>query len=150
MSSPDCVKLAVCGGSACYMRTYRPRLDATPSRFHPLLHVHCQKIHATYRNGVQMTDCFQATGEEWIWNLNGQYTTLTAQVGLDDTGDSSGSTTIVTFIGDGKTKQSVTLNPGNLPQTLNVSVSGVSNLLCLCGTAVGEASPIDFANAVLH
>ncbi|MHB1630415.1 MAG: NPCBM/NEW2 domain-containing protein [Bacilli bacterium] len=95
------------------------------------------------------------SNEDVYFNLNGQFSTLSGLVGIDDK-----STTVsglsLQILGDGKTLFSTALTSGNLPKTFSVSVSGIRELqfrVLYTGidgnTTSGSNSPnelVDFAN----
>lgn len=98
-----------------------------------------------YLNGLQL-GCWSYATSVYDWNLNGQFSTLTAVLGLDDTNNADTAT--VTFSSGGNTIQSFTLNPGGLPQDISIPVSGVAQLSVAVENSNGF-SAVDLANAVL-
>lgn len=81
------------------------------------------------------------------FNLDSEYSTFTFTVGLDDS--SNNAATTVTILGDGNQLWSNTFNPGDLPKTATISVSGVNQLTVQAG-ANGGISEVDFVNTNLQ
>lgn len=63
---------------------------------------------------------------KFVWNLNGQYKSLTFMLGLDD--QDNGGPVQVQVLGDGTQLLETTLNPGQLPVQENLNVTGVGQL----------------------
>jgi hypothetical protein len=64
------------------------------------------------------------------FNLNGEYSHLTGQIGLDDKTDNNAGEVIAIF-GDAETQdglQSIHLRPGDLPVDIDFDVSGIRQL----------------------
>jgi hypothetical protein len=104
-----------------------------------------------YASGVQLPTtslfCFSAT--KCSWNLNSQYSTLTATLGLDDRDD--GFDTTVKVIGDGNVIKTFQLSAGSLPQNISIPVEGVNQLTFNISVPVanGVSATVDLANAAL-
>jgi len=76
------------------------------------------------------------------WNLNGQYSSLTGLVGLDDSANRWGPN-VITFEGDGKELGSVTLQPGDLAKPVSLEVKGVLQLRVIIDNQRSTQSFVD-------
>ena len=72
-------------------------------------------------------------GSYWgVWNLNGQYTTLSGILGhVDGTENGSG---LLQVFGDGVLKNEFALSAGMLGADLSINVSGINQLKLVWGT----------------
>lgn len=105
----------------------------------------------TYEDVVQFTDGggYGLSGNlpNVYYNLNGSYSTLTFEAGLDDSG-ADGST--ITILGDGNSLWTHTFNPGDLPIAASVPVAGVNQLEIEVADNGGWGTAVDLANAQLQ
>ncbi len=62
-----------------------------------------------------------------FYNLNGLYTSISGVYGMED-GTSEDREAIISFYGDGRLIDSITVHGGNLPKNFAVNISGVAQL----------------------
>lgn len=83
----------------------------------------------------------------FAYNLNGKYRTLETIVGLSD--DANKHDTTLTILGDDRELWTGNLKAGDLPQNLNVDVSGVLKLQFKYTNTGGFGSMVVVANPIL-
>lgn len=77
----------------------------------------------TYVNSLQM----YYSNSNSFYNLNGLYQSISGMYGMED-GTSEDYESIISFYGDGKLLQTLTVKGGELPKNFAVNVSGVAQL----------------------
>lgn len=110
-----------------------------------------------YSEGTQLCSDFISCPNKYdaYFNLNRSYDRLTGLIGIDDKSSFNWPPyrVILTFLGDDKELQKITMAPGDLPANVDLNVSGVRrlNLDAISGNPVEFYANvcIDFVNAVL-
>jgi hypothetical protein len=101
-----------------------------------------------YAKGLQVSTWDYGDAYSMDWNLNGQYETLSAVIGLDDADNKNGADIVLS--GDDQPLKQFTLKPGDLPQQLTLSVHGVLHLSATVNPhKAGNSPTVDFANAIV-
>lgn len=95
----------------------------------------------TYVNGVKQLFWLNCSYRELGWNLDGQYTSISGYVGLDDQDNrntpNTGAPVVVAFYGDERPLGRVELKSGSLAMPVDINVANVRHLKVIIGESCG-------------